>query len=232
MIMMFIDTTKCVGCKACQVACKQWHSLPAETTTFTGSYTNPTNYSGSTLTFVKFTEFKRNGKLNWLIFKNQCMHCIRPKCQRACPRGVERTMDGYIIFNEDCTPANVRAPYASLTEACPFGVPKLNSSGRYVKCDLCFDRFGSADTTSYKRDSTTKKATTACELTCPAGAIVTGTDTYIRALARARLVVVKNNPAGIIQGNRYACLYSGNRGRTSVIYLLSERPRSYGLGLP
>jgi formate dehydrogenase iron-sulfur subunit len=215
-IMMFVDATKCIGCRACQVACKQWHTLPAETTVFEGEYTNPPDYSGSTFTYVKFTEFERRNRVNFLFFKNQCRHCVRPKCQVACPNGVERTREGFVIFNEDCTPENLRE---DIEAACPFNVPKFNGT-KYVKCDFCIDRFGGYYTTY--RDG---KPTTACELTCPPGAIVTGTAADITKLVTDRFAEVRRD-------NPYASIYSGNYGRTHVIYLLAEKASSYGLEAP
>lgn len=94
--MMLIDTSKCIGCKACQIACQQWHSrgfkndpsfqrsMPAEQTTFTGSYGNPPDMSGINLTIVKFSEFEEGGQMKFLFFKDQCRHCSIPLCRNAC----------------------------------------------------------------------------------------------------------------------------------------------------
>ena len=214
-MMMFIDTSKCIACKACQVACKQWHSLAAVETEFTGSYTNPPDYSGNTLTYVQFTEMERRGKVNFLFFKHQCKHCVRPKCQPACPQGVERTREGFVIFNEECTPENLRF---DITEACPWHVPQFNELlGRYVKCDFCFDRFGGNYTTY--RDG---KPTTACELTCPPGAIVTGMAADISRLATRRYAKVRKDYP-------YATLFNGGYGRTHVIWLLVDKASNYEL---
>lgn len=230
-IMWFIDTSKCVGCKACQVACKQWHSLPAEETEFTGSYTNPPDLSVSTLTFVNFQEMMSGGKLMWNFLKRQCMHCNRAVCQAKCPKGVEKTREGFVVFNNDCTPENVRltkkqkqdnASYPGgllafqkdlFLTACPYLVPRYDeTTNRFVKCDFCFDRFGGNHTT-YRNGY----PTTACELTCPPGAMITGDKKTIMATAKQRLIKVKRQ-------NRKATLWGG-RGR--VIYLLTENPANF-----
>lgn len=228
-IMMFIDTSKCIGCKACQVACKQWHQLPAETTTFTGSYTNPPDLSGTTLTHVKFTEYEDDigGKLKWLFFKNQCMHCNQAECQILCPKGVKKTSQGFVIFTDKCIPANVKAQgdeadkIAAFLACCPYHIPRYDATtGRFVKCDFCFNRFnggGYGIYTTY-RDG---KPTTACELTCPPGAIVTGNAKDIMALAKQRLYEVRFNL------NHFNATLWGGRGR--VIFLLTEHYSAYGL---
>jgi len=118
-VVLFIDTSKCIGCKACQVACKQWHSLPANMgtdVTFTGDYTNPPDFDGNNLTYVKFVERDDiegmyGEQLQFLFFKNQCRHCVNPQCKTACPQGVKKTKEGFVIFTERCTPANVKKKY-------------------------------------------------------------------------------------------------------------------------
>lgn len=238
---MFIDTSKCIACKACQVACKQWHSLPADATTFTGSYENPPEFSGNTWTYIRFIEYPDYyGKLQWLFFKNQCRHCIRPKCQVRCPKGVRRLRNGIVLYTEACTLANVRLTKAEKTtltdlgglgteagrayvtelfiDSCPFRVPRYNAHlGRFVKCDFCFDRFSGAYGITH-RDG---EPTTACELTCPPGAIKTGKVADIAKLARKRLDEVRvDHPA--------ACLHTGGFGRTNVLFLLTEDASNYG----
>ncbi|MBE0427789.1 MAG: 4Fe-4S dicluster domain-containing protein [Nitrospirae bacterium] len=230
-IMMFIDTSKCIGCKACQVSCKQWHNLPAETTVFEGSYTNPPDLSENTLTHVKFTEFERWGKLSWLFFKDQCLHCVRPKCQWICPKGVERTREGFVLFNDNCIPANVlvdgteEQKIDAFIAACPFNIPRFDvAKAKFVKCDFCYDRFYGTGHEIYTthRDG---KPTTACELTCPPGAIITGPAEDIKDIANRRFGEVRYDYP-------YASLYNGNYGRTNVIFLLVEEPASYGLPVP
>ena len=229
--MMFIDTSKCIACKACQVACKQWHSLPAETTSFTGSYQNPPDFSsGKTLTYVKFTEHvDYYGKLRWLFFKNQCRHCLRPKCSQRNPKGVKRLKNGIVLFNDGCTWQNVRLtlkekkyydwknlddpakkPIAIelFVNSCPFLVPGYSEElQRFVKCDFCFDRINGGKTT-------------ACELTCPVGAIKTGDPKVLAKEATARYREVRSEYPD-------ACLHNGGFGKTSVVFLLTERPGNY-----
>ncbi len=85
--MMMIDASKCMGCKACQIACQQWHSLEAEQTTLVGrtccdTYQQPSDMSGTNLTVVKFCERTdpNDGKPRWFMFKDQCRHCEIPEC--------------------------------------------------------------------------------------------------------------------------------------------------------
>ena len=233
-IMMFIDQSKCIGCKACQVACKQWHSLPAEQTTFTGSYTNPPDLSGKSLTFINFQELLSQGNLMFATLKRQCMHCNRAVCMTKCPKGVEKTKEGFVVFNNNCIPANVKLSARDkvkmgwlktynptddergeffLKYGCPYFVPRFDGE-KFVKCDACYDRFGyGARFITYKDG----KSTTACELTCPAGAIVTDTKSKIMTLAKKRLAAVRK------QYNR-ASLWGG-RGR--VLFLLMESPANH-----
>jgi len=237
--MMFIDTSKCIGCRACQVACKQWHNLPAETTTFTGKYTNPSDLSANTLTLVNFTEYQSD-KLSFLFFKKQCMHCNRAVCKKRCPTGVEKTTEGFVVFNANCTPENVRITRVDkkfyfgnknyvptpaeviqfFLDGCPYHVPRYDSvNNKFVKCDFCYDRFHGGKYTTYNSEG---KPTTACQLTCPTGAITTGTKGEIYSLAQQRLRAAKR------EGHRGAGLWGG-RGR--VVYLLTEYRQNYDLGL-
>lgn len=235
--IMFIDTSKCIACKACQVACKQWHSLPAESTVFNGSYQNPPTFSENTLTFIKFKEHvDYYGKLQWLFFKNQCKHCVRPKCQQFHPKGVKRLSNGIVMYNDACTWQNVRLtkqekidypteltrkPFAiaKFQASCPFRVPKFSvAAQKFVKCDLCYDRVNGGYSSTYREG----QPTTACELTCPAGAIITGPVSTISKIAKVRHKVARLNYPE-------ATLYNGGFGRTNVVFLLIENPSNYGL---
>ena len=76
-----VDTTLCTACRGCQVACKQWHNLPAEETVNRGSYQNPADLSFDTYKLVRMSEKDIDGKLNWLFFPDQCRHCIEAPCE-------------------------------------------------------------------------------------------------------------------------------------------------------
>ena len=75
-VSVLVDTTRCMGCRGCQVACKQWNQLPATKTEFTGSYENPKNFSPDTWTIVRFREF--DDTPTWRFRKSQCYHCAEP----------------------------------------------------------------------------------------------------------------------------------------------------------
>ncbi|MBC8478096.1 4Fe-4S dicluster domain-containing protein, partial [bacterium] len=84
---LLIDSTLCMGCRGCQVACKEWNDLPAEPTTFFAGpgYQNPSDLSPSTWTLITYYESNNNGKMAWSFGKLQCMHCVDPACVTACP---------------------------------------------------------------------------------------------------------------------------------------------------
>lgn len=162
--VMLIDTSKCIACRACQIACQQWHQLPAEATQFLGTYQNPPDMSAANLTIVKFQEnFDHcSGGTHfpeWLFFKDQCRHCDPPFCKQACPlepKAIKRKNNGIVFIKGNCDPtACSTEPVKPCQLACPFksdglppvGIPryKLNDSstlpdGRANKCDMCYDR--------------------------------------------------------------------------------------------
>lgn len=323
-ITMLIDTSKCIGCKGCQIACKQWHSLPVEadegtataagsnntlidstkswavnewagrgveilfgtgagqkktissntattltvstdwaaipdstsgyalSTVFNGSYTNPPDMSGSTLTVVKFKE-SIGSQSPWHFLKDQCRHCYQPKCKRACPNGVYKTNEGFVVFNTNCKDANVRTrkkPNPAFNPAlpegptnpkrinmtfadyCPYNIPRYSASaGQYVKCDFCYDRFSSPDTTLQRDKSSlgiSNPHTTACELACPSNAIITGPYDELMGPSNS---YAKNRYRAIVGAYPLARLYAGRFGRVSVIYLLTDTADKYA-GLP
>jgi len=156
--MMLIDTSKCIGCKACQVACQQWHGKEAEDTEFTGSYTNPPDKSGANFTVVKYIEHvDGNGDLRFLFFPDRCRHCLEPACKTYCPLGaVHQFPWGGVAINENkcntdlCSlECQTSCPYKSGTPAV-LGVPRFeyrkNGDPDPVtlktaqKCDFCYDR--------------------------------------------------------------------------------------------
>src|SRR5438270_652428 len=95
-VAKLIDTTKCIGCKACQVACMEWNDLRDEIGTNVGVYDNPPDLTDKSWTVMRFAEYENpNGNLEWLIRKDGCMHCADPGCvtriSHSSMRGSHRT---------------------------------------------------------------------------------------------------------------------------------------------
>ena len=161
--VMLIDTSKCIACRACQIACQQWHQLPAEATQFLGTYQNPPDMSAANLTIVKFQENLDHctGGTHipeWLFFVDRCRHCDPPFCKDACPLGaIKRKNNGIVFIKGNCDPTVCSPdPVKPCQLACPFktdGLPPLGMpryqlnddstlpDGRANKCDFCYDRF-------------------------------------------------------------------------------------------
>ena len=82
-VAKLIDVSTCIGCKACQVACSEWNDIRDEVGHCVGVYDNPADLSAKSWTVMRFTETEQNGKLEWLIRKDGCMHCEDPGCLKA-----------------------------------------------------------------------------------------------------------------------------------------------------
>ena len=103
-VAKLIDTTKCIGCKACQVACMEWNDLRSEVGTNIGQYQNPHDLGESTWTLMRFAEVENaKGDLEWLIRKDGCMHCQDPGCLKACPSpgAIVQYSNGIVDFHEE-----------------------------------------------------------------------------------------------------------------------------------
>jgi formate dehydrogenase iron-sulfur subunit len=102
-LAMFTDTSLCIGCRACQVACKQWNELPMEEPEWTGSYQNHAHFTDKTYRLVRFIEKPQaNGELQWLLMSDVCKHCAQAGCLDACPTGaIYRTEFGTVNINQD-----------------------------------------------------------------------------------------------------------------------------------
>lgn len=176
---MLVDLPKCIGCRGCQVACKQWNDMPAEVTRNTGSYQNPPHLSSKTMTLIEFREVETPDKLSFVFVKRQCMHCEHPGCATACTVGaLQKRPDGPVVY--DATKC-IGCRYCMY--ACPFGVPTFEWDKTFSlirKCELCVDRL----------DAGQKPA---CAKTCPAGAIQFGQREELLTIARDR-VYAKNSP--------------------------------------
>lgn len=228
-VRLLIDTSKCIGCKACQVACQQWHSLEAEDTTFTGSYQNPPDMSGANLTVSKFTEKEEvDGKIKWLFFKDQCRHCVGAHC-RACPLGAVYQWKGQIVLidPEKCDPTKCSTVEEKPCQnACPYDIPKWKYEKNGVgvrtkmrKCDFCYNRFLHPDL-----PAASKKP--ACLGTCPPGAIYLGpADKMLTgAMKRAKYLRFNGYPKATVYPKQSLVW-----GPTRVIWVLLDEAAAYGL---
>jgi formate dehydrogenase iron-sulfur subunit len=141
-----VDVRRCIGCKACQVACKAWNKLPAEQTEISkdGEYTNPTYFSAITWKIVHFKEIgdydsnvAGTGGLKWRMLSDNCKHCLEPACVSVCPAGaLWKRADGPVLYDLDRC---VGCGYCTM--ACPWGVPHYDEEINAIrKCTMCFDR--------------------------------------------------------------------------------------------
>src|SRR5512133_3521896 len=137
---ILIDTTRCIGCRGCQVACKSWNELPATKTAFSPTGSSPQRLDADTFTRVIFAESAApDGGTRWSFVKRQCMHCREPACASVCPVGaLKKTASGPVVYDDSrCIGCRV------CMLACPFNVPKFewSASVPYIrKCTCCADR--------------------------------------------------------------------------------------------
>jgi len=141
------DASLCIGCKACEVACKEWNELPDDGFSWSGhSYDNTRALGASTWRHVLFLEQKQsmgsqlagiNGPFRWQFLSDVCKHCANAGCLEACPTGsIVRTEVGSVFVQPDiCNGCGY------CVVSCPFGViDKLPEDGRAFKCTFCYDR--------------------------------------------------------------------------------------------
>lgn len=171
-VAKLIDVTTCIGCKACQVACSEWNDIRDKIGTNVGVYDNPTDLTAKSWTVMRFSEVEENGKLEWLIRKDGCMHCADPGCLKACPAegAIIQYANGIVDFqSEHC----IGCGYC--IAGCPFNVPRINEEdNRAYKCTLCVDRVEVGQEP-------------ACVKTCPTGAIHFGSKESMINLANERV---------------------------------------------
>ena len=212
----YTDTTVCIGCKACEVACKEWNQLPATNggrATLSGdSYDNTRRLDGIHWRHVKFIEQfapdRRDGR--WLMMSDVCKHCVRAGCLEVCPTGaiIRTAFDTVVIQSDVCNGCR------DCIGACPFGVIDINPvSGTAQKCTLCYDRMRAG-------------MTPACAQACPTASINFGTIRELKQKAQARVEQLHG------RGERGAYLYGADEkmlGGLNSFYLLVDKPEVYGL---
>ena len=97
---VLVDLTRCIGCRGCQIACKQWNERSVKPTVLTGNFTNPPELNSECYTNIRYVEQDQNGSPVWSFVKNQCLHCKNPACASVCPvEALKKTKDGPVTYN-------------------------------------------------------------------------------------------------------------------------------------
>jgi formate dehydrogenase iron-sulfur subunit len=222
-----VDITKCIGCRACQVACKQWNDRDGEETEFQWQlgFQNPATLSAKTLTLITFHELpdeKAPGGLHYLFTMRRCLHCLEPACASACPTtALNRQSDGPVTYNADKC---IGCRYCIW--ACPWGVPTAewdSLAPKIQKCTHCADRAdqpvplarnGQALAGEESKQFRANVVVPACVKACPAEALQFGNREDILKVARTRISDQPEKYVDHIYGEKEA-------GGTSVLYLSS-----------
>ncbi len=193
---VLIDTTKCVGCRACQAACKVKNDLPPDPQLVPGAKPVPTGLSATTFTFVDFVGVP--GKTDMQPVKKQCMHCVNPACASVCPvQAIYKTPKGPVVYDpEKCMGCRY------CLAACPFNVPKFeftSANPRIRKCTFCADRLAQG-------------LQPACVEACPTKTLTFGKRSELVAEAQNRVQATPDKYVPYIYG-------LSEVGGTSVLYL-------------
>jgi formate dehydrogenase iron-sulfur subunit len=233
----FTDTSVCIGCKACEVACKAWNELPADALHITGhSYDNTGTLSAESWRHVKFIEqfeppvspFERGAEGEgervpldvlplspepgrWLMMSDVCKHCVSAPCHQACPTGaiIQTEFTNIFIQPDICNGC------AYCVAACPFGVVTRSAcDGHAHKCTLCYDRQQHG-------------LVPACAKACPTQSIQFGPIDDLRQRARER--VARLHQQGVTAAHLYGDVETDGYSALTSFYLLLDRPAVYGL---
>ena len=211
-LAMFTDTSLCIGCRACQVACKQWNELGPEVPEWTGTYQNHTHFTDKTFRLVRFIEQPTpQGELAWLLMSDVCKHCADAGCLNACPTGaIYRTEHGTVNINQDvCNGCRY------CVSACPFGVVSFNEqTGTAKKCTFCNDRIHNG-------------LGPACAKACPTESIQFGFRDELVGKAAKRVETLKG--MGFKEAQLYGADSNGFLGGLNAFFLLLGKPGIYGL---
>jgi formate dehydrogenase iron-sulfur subunit len=248
----FTDTSLCIGCKACEVACKQWNGLPSDGYEYTAfSYDNTQQLSGTTWRHVAFIEKPGAGhagaQLDWLMSSDVCKHCTHAGCLQACPTGaiIRSEFNTVVIQDDICNGCGYCVP------ACPFGVVELAqlpaADGPQPQWQLAEDGLVRSlprlDTINSSSGTLAHKCTLcydrlvdgiepACAKACPTDSIQFGDLNELRARATKR--VADLHARGVDSAYLYGAHdgdpgSTGNIGPLGAFFLLLDKPEVYNL---
>ncbi|MDA3625628.1 4Fe-4S dicluster domain-containing protein [Saccharopolyspora sp. WRP15-2] len=218
----FTDTSVCIGCKACEVACKEWNLLPEDGLDLTGmSYDNTGELGATTWRHVAFVEQTSTvdlgmpgmggDQVRWLMSSDVCKHCTHAACLDVCPTGaLIRTEYGTVLVQDDvCNGCGYCVP------ACPYGVIDVRpDTGGAAKCTMCQDRLGAG-------------LMPACATACPTESIQYGPLDELRERAEHR--VSELHEQGVTSARLYGQDPDDGVGGAGAFFLLLDEPEVYGL---
>jgi formate dehydrogenase iron-sulfur subunit len=217
---ILVDTTKCTACRACQVACKSWNQREAEKTKNRGSYENPPTLSSNTWMRILFNEQYKDGAMNWLFTKHQCMHCDEAACVEVCPPNATVHLEAKLadgsVYKSVATDADKCIGCNYCRVACPFDVPGYseNKKGIY-RCTMCADRV-SAGEKGFEIP--------ACVKACAPGTLSFGDRAELVLRADNRVAQLKS------EGHANARLFGQTElGGLRYLYILTAETEAYGL---
>jgi formate dehydrogenase iron-sulfur subunit len=194
-----VDPSRCIGCRSCQVACKQWNKLEADKTLQGGGYENPGSLTPNLYNRVRFIEKSDgNGGMKWLFASERCMHCGDAGCMKVCPApgALFRTKEGLVGYDKGKC---IGCKYCNA--ACPFGIPRYGADDKVAKCHSCMDRVGAG-------------MVPACAKACPTQSLQFGNRGALLASAKAAKKTVYGE---------------ADLSGLGVLFALAGKPEEYGL---
>ena len=206
-----IDTSRCTACRGCQIACKEWHDLPAVATKQRGSHQNPPDLNPYNLKIVRFHEhLDDQGRVMWNFFPDQCRHCVKPVCVTMANKAVPGSMikdpkSGAVLVTEKCREMD-EVGIKTVIKSCPYNIPRYDAEKKMlVKCDMCIDRVQVG-------------LEPMCVKTCPTGTMAFGERDEMLALAKKRL-------ASLLP--RFPKARIVDVPEVNVFYVLAEEPEHF-----